>query len=185
MCFYISAILPRETKIKDIQPIIEKYKMGFSFIDNKSIMGQIKQGELHVRATRNYCDCDSVLGSNSTGTRKKLLMESKKVKKLKQNGWSAEQIDEWLEDKIKKTKQTKGKKWWPELQRKLANEWIQFLNELINSVSKIGLFKHWYEDNLEDETITIRETKRVNLNQDIYDTLLKMDEDIVYEFYRN
>ena len=188
MCFFLSAILPKETKMEAIRPIIETYKMGFSPVNNGSIESQLKSGDIFLRATRKtiYCDCDTVIGCESTGTAKRTLMESKKVKKLKKKGWNLTQIDEWIEDRIKTKKSTKGKKWWPELQRKKADEWINFLNELleVKSVSRVGLLKHWYQGNLDSEEIKIRETKRLDLNQALFDDLLKMDEDVLYEFYK-
>ncbi len=186
MCYFITAILPKEANFKEIQLIIENYKMAFLPMDNKSIIKQLKAGELYLRATRNYCDCDTVLGSKNKGIEKRRIMESKKVKKLKQKGWTTEQIEDWLENKIKTQKQTKGKKWWPELQEKEINNWLNFLKDLLEfkSISYVGLLKHWYEGNLESEDIKIIETKRLNLDQDLFDELLHMDEDIRYEFFR-
>ena len=174
--------------MEEIKPIIEKHEMGFSPINNKSAISQIKPGDQFLRATKKtlYCDCDTVLGCMSKEAEKRSLMESKKVKKLKKKGWNLAQIDEWIEDKIKSKKSKRRQKWWPELQRKKADLWIDFMNELIEveSVSRIGILKHWYVGDLAEENIKIRETTRINLNQDIYDVLLNMDEDVVYEFYK-
>jgi len=188
MCFFISVILPKEIKLEAIRPIIEAYKMGFSPVNNKSALSQLSSGDLFLRATRNtiYCDCDTVLGCMATGTAKRTLMDSKKVKKLKKKGWDSVRIDGWIEDKILSKKTSKGRKWWPELQRQMADLWIKLLNELLDvkSITRVGLLKHWYQGSLDSEEIKIGETKRLNLNQDIFDELLKMDEDILYEFFK-
>ncbi len=66
-----------------------------------------------------------------------------------------------------------------------VERWHQFiLNLLENSnVSHLGILKHWYHGALEDENITLKETRRIQNRNITPDFLLNLEEDILYEFY--
>ena len=186
MCYYITATLPEKVKKESFNQIFHNFEMAFSPVNNKHIKSQLRPGEQYFRATKAYCDCDSVLGTLSTSQRQAALMDSKKVKKLRKKGWTEEEIENWAKDKIAKKKRKVGRKTWPELINKQATHWINFIREIFNTskTSRLGLLKHWYSGGLESEEILIKETQKVNI-QDISVYLLShLDEDILYEFFK-
>ena len=80
MCFYITATLPEGTQLENLGKILDKYKMEFSKIHNIKVESQLRPKELYFRATRSYCDCDTILGSLNQQQEYKKLYDSKKVK---------------------------------------------------------------------------------------------------------
>jgi hypothetical protein len=83
MCFYITATLPKGTQISKLRNILDEYELEFSQIDNSMLISQLRSGELYLRATKSYCDCDTVLGSLNSLQDFQNLSKSKKVKNLR------------------------------------------------------------------------------------------------------
>ena len=185
MCYYITATLPKETKVEALRQILDKYEMAFQPLNNKSVKKQLRQSEQYFRATKSYCDCDNVLGSLSTNRRQASLMESKKVKNLRKKGWTEEEIEDWVKDKIAKKKIKVGRKLWPELIDTEATKWIEFIQELLHTknISHIGLLKHWYTGGLESAEIEIKEKKKIDVQNINVELISHIDEDILYEFF--
>ncbi len=109
MCFYITATLPKGTKIVSLRKILDTYKMEFSKIHNPFIESQLRPNELCFRATKDYCDCDTVLGSLNRLQDFQTLNNSKKVKTLKKKNWSEEDINKWIDQKLKTKSKKTGK----------------------------------------------------------------------------
>ena len=57
------AIIPAGTRLENLGSILDKYEMEFSEIHNRTVESQLRPKELYFRATKSYCDCDTVLGS--------------------------------------------------------------------------------------------------------------------------
>ena len=184
MCYYITATLPAKTKKEVFEQIFHKFDMAFDPINNAHIQSQLR-GEQYFRATKAYCDCDTILGALSTTRRQAALMDSKKVKNLRKKGWTEEEIENWAKETIAKKKRKVGRKLWPELIKNLATRWIDFIREMFKTdkISHLGLLKHWYSGGLETEQIEIKETKKINIQDLSVDMLSKLDEDILYEFF--
>lgn len=108
MCYYITSTLPEGTNLEDLKPIFEEFNLYFFPIDNKILKTQLRPGELYFRTTKDYCDCDTVLGSNNPLQEYEKLIKSKKMKSLKKRKWSNEQIQDWIIDKIKSKSHKKG-----------------------------------------------------------------------------
>jgi len=147
MCYYITAILPKETKIAALLPVFDIYAMAFSPVNNKYIQSQLRSGELYFRPTQGYCDCDTVLGSLDISEMHEVLVDSKKVMKLRKKGWSEEEINNWITEKMQKERAKKQKKdrYWPEFRNQQATRWINFLRELldIGITSRVGILISW------------------------------------------
>ena len=184
MCYYITATLPKDTKLEHLQQIVDDYKMGFTPIDNNHIKSQLRPQELYLRATKDYCDCDSVVGTSSTSHIYESLINSKKVKKLRKKKWTEDMIENWIAEKIKNKNNDTGKNW-PQFREKEATRWIKFLRDMldIGKNSHIGILKHWYKGGLDSEQFAIKEKKRIKIDLVNTDFLLKLDEDILYEFF--
>ncbi|MHA1933087.1 MAG: hypothetical protein ACW96X_11125 [Promethearchaeota archaeon] len=185
LCFYITATLPKGTKIENIKEILKQYQMEFSEIDNHIIKLQLRPGELYFRATKDYCDCETVLGSLNSLQDFQVLSKSKKVKALKKNKWSEEEINNWINEKLK-NKQNKSKEKFTPAERKIRlDRWGNFLHDLLDNkkVSRIGLLKHWYKMGLTDEEIKIKKTEKIVINQVTPELLLNLSEDVLYEVF--
>ena len=184
LCFYIAATMPKGTQIENIREILELYKMEFSEIHNPMVQAQLRPGELYFRATKDYCDCDTVLGSLNSLQDFQTISKSKKIKALKKKNWTEEEINNWINDKLR-TKQNKHRKKFNPIERnEKLNRWINFLHDLLDNktVSHIGLLKHWYTRGLENEDIKIKNTQKISINKVTPDFLLNIEEDLLYEF---
>ncbi len=183
MCFYITATLPNNTDIESVRDILNKYNMAFSSINNSILNSQLRSGELYFHATKDYCDCGTFLGFLNQDREYQQLLNSKKVKTLRKKKWNQSQIDVWIKDKLKK-KPPHGKKSITENERQLDVErWSNFIQEILKTVKRIGILKHWYSGSLENEDISIKRTERISLKDLTTDYLLNMEEDVLYEFF--
>ncbi|MFX1498846.1 MAG: hypothetical protein ACFFBH_15080 [Promethearchaeota archaeon] len=185
MCYYITSTLPEGTNLEDLKPIFEEFNMYFFPIDNKKLKTQFRPGELYFRTTKDYCDCDTVLGSNNPLQEYEKLLKSKKIKSLKKKKWSNEQIQEWIMDKIKLKSHKKSHKKIPSERDQELKKWMDFISNLLKfqKLKRIGLIKHWYDADLEGEDFKIKETKRINIDDLNSDFLLNLKEDVLYEFF--
>ena len=183
MCYYLTATLPKETNLLSLNPILEKFNMSFTPIQNKTIETQLRPGELYFRATKKYCDCDTVLGSRNRPQEYEKLLKSKKIKALRKQKWSDEQIEDWIMKKIATKSHKRGlKKTTQEIEKEI-NNWINFVENILKNNKRIGLLKHWYKSSLDSEEIQLKKTEQVNLKDLTAEKLLKLDEDVLYEFF--
>ena len=185
MCFYITATLPKNTILEDFRDLFNKYNMAFSPLKNANVSSQLRPEELYFRATKDYCDCDTILGSHNQLKSYQKLLKSKKIKTLRKKKWTEEQIDEWINQKLNKNESKHQKKLTPLEEELEINRWLDLLHGLLDSkkVSRIGLLKHWYTKGLQDEEFTIIRTEKVNINTVTSDFLLNVEEDVLYEYY--
>ena len=187
MCYYITATLPKGTKIDTLVPIFDNYEMTFSPVNNENVKSQLPFGELYFRPTQSYCDCDTVLGSLDISQKHEALVDSKKVKKLRKKGWSEEEINNWVTEKMQKERAKKQKKdkYWPDFRNQQATRWINFLRELLDTrlTFRVGILIHWYNGGLDSEEIEIKKTQRVNVESINAEVLMNLKEDVLYEFF--
>ncbi len=185
LCFYITATMPKGTQIENIREILELYKMEFSEIHNPMVQAQLRPGELYFRATKDYCDCDTVLGSLNSLQDFQTVSKSKKVKALKKKNWTDDEINNWINEKLKAKQNKTNKKINPLERNEKLDRWINFLHDLLDDkkVSRIGILKHWYSRGLIDEEIKIRKTQRISISEVNSDLILNLDEDILYEIF--
>ncbi|MFX1477663.1 MAG: hypothetical protein ACFFCI_05995 [Promethearchaeota archaeon] len=184
MCFYITATLPKGTQVENFRKILDEYNMSFSPIHNPLIQSQLRQDELYFRATKEYCDCDTILGSLNKLQDFQNLYNSKKVKSLKKKKWSEEKINNWIKQKLEIKNLKKSRKLTPPEIKQKAERWVDFLHHILDEklVSRIGILKHWYTRGLEDEDIKIKKFQRININDLTQNILLNLSEDTLYEF---
>ena len=93
MCYYITSTLPKDVNLEELQQIFNNYNMEFSSIENKVVISQLRPGELYFRVTKEYCDCDTILGSLNNLQEYQTLLHSKKVRKLKKKKWTLRTIN--------------------------------------------------------------------------------------------
>lgn len=185
LCFYITATLPKKTDLDKIRTILDEFEMAFIPIHNDRVSSQLKAGNLYLRATKSYYDCDTILGSLNRQNEYQTLLNSKKVKTLRKKKWTDKEIDNWINQKLKKKKREIGGKLTQNERKSKVERWRQFLLNLLknSNVSHVGILKHWYRGALKDENITLKETRRIQNSNVTPDFLLNLEEDILYEFY--
>ena len=79
-----------------LKSLLEDFNMSLISINNLNIETQLRPKELYFRATKSYCDCGTVLGSQNRSQEYEKLLKSKKVKTLRKKKWSDEQIHNWI-----------------------------------------------------------------------------------------
>ncbi len=150
MCYYITATLPKDTKLDNFKSILGKFNMDFSLLKNPHIAPQLRPEEIYLRATKSYCDCNTVLGSQSVTPEYNKMLKSQKVRGLRKKKWTDEKIHLWILEKIKGKTQNKHGNLTPIEKDVEINNWISFLGGIlnINKIPRVGLLKHWYSKGL-------------------------------------
>ncbi|MFX0087857.1 MAG: hypothetical protein ACFFAU_19550 [Candidatus Hodarchaeota archaeon] len=183
MCFYLTSTLPKGTNLEQLRDIFDRFNMDFSPIQNPSVQSQLRPGELYFRTTKDYCDCDTIIGALDSSEAYKKLLHSDKVRRLKKKKWNPEQIDEWIKEKLP-IRNPKLNKLTPLERKNKIQRWIDFIHSILESkqVKRIGILKHWYDKGLENEDFNIKQKKIVKVNELNEDLLLNMEEGVLYEF---
>lgn len=181
MCHYITVTLPQTADADSVAPIFRSHKLGFHVISNPHVSAQLEAGDLHI-LTSNSCDCGTALGSLNASAPNDDLSYEPQLKKFRNQGWSETKINRWLEQK-EQTKQKHLEARDQESTHEL-NQWIRLITDVLQSgnAGKIGLLLHMYHGGIESERIKIPRRERVKLSELIPELLMRMNEDVVYEF---
>ena len=194
MCDYITATLPGEADHTGLEPIVKRYHLDFSAVPNETVLSQLKPGETYHRATRSGCDCGTALGSLATsgeseGNPERAL--SRRVRKLKSQGWGQSKINRWLaqhdETKAKRERAAAHHEQWTREHRTCEVErWLAILHEMLDSgkTPRVGLLIHWYSARLESERIQIKKRSRTRIGDVSPELMFHMEHDVLYEFTR-
>ena len=182
MCHFITLVLASPTNMAELEAIAGKHKRKLEPLSNQSLKEHLTPGEEYFFTTKRICDCGTTLGyevrRNAEQGRKDL---DHQIKKLKAKGWSQTKIDRWVGDKAHhdetQISSTKSDEHW-------NDDWFAFLSELLESkmVRHVCLLLHWYSGPLTGR-IMLKERTRVNLREQGLGFLLKIQEDILYEFH--
>jgi hypothetical protein len=175
MCQYINVVLPKDTMVAKSKPLFEKHGLGYHPFQNSFVLGQFKKDVQLINTTSKQCDCGSVIGSDANHSGKSI--QPKDIERLKHKGWSETKIKNWIANKTKTDTHAKEH----ETER---NQWISFLREVIweNNIGMVGLYIHWYDNDISDEKITFRNKEKISLSELQGDALDKLNYDILYEF---
>lgn len=185
MCYYITATLPKDTKPDSLKAVLGKFNMEFTLLKNPNIESQLRPGEMYFRATKSYCDCNTILGSQSINPEYSKMLKSQKVRALRKKQWTDEQIHLWILEKIKgKTPNRHGNMTSVEKDVE-TNNWINVLINIlnVNKLPRVGILKHWYSGGINDEDFLIKKTERISIKDLNNLTLLNLEEDVLYEFH--
>jgi len=185
MCYYITATLPKDTKLDSFEPILKKFGMGFSLLKNPNITSQLRPDEIYLRTTKSYCDCNTSLGSQSITPEYNKMFKSQKVRGLRKKRWTDEQIHLWILEKIN-NKKPKGHDNLTPIEKDIEiNKWINFLTNLLgkNKLARVGILKHWYSKGLSNEDFVIKKTERISVKELNSNLLLNLEDDVLYEFH--
>ena len=181
MCHYITLVLASPTNMAELEAIAGRHKRKLEPLSNQSMKEHLKQGEEYFFTTKGICDCGTTLGYEARRSAKQNPIDlGPQIKKLKAKGWSQSKIDRWVSDKAhhdeKQIASTKSDEHW-------NDDWFAFLSELLESklIRYVCLLLHWYSGPLTGR-ITLKGRICVNLYEQGIDFLLKIQEDILYEF---
>lgn len=185
MCHYITATLPLISNLQLVAEIFEEHKLGFERILNPHVRRQIAPGDIQILTTRAHCDCGTVLGSLDREDSDLSHDYERDAGRLRTKRWSEQKIRRWIDEK----EQTKARHVREDSQLVLnrtseACRWIEFLAAVLESraATRIGLLVHVYRGGIESERIVIQRVERVRLAELIPELLMKMKEDLIYEF---
>ncbi len=185
MCYYITATLPKNTRLDSLKPILGKFGMEFSILKNTNITSQLRPDEIYLRATKSYCDCNTTLGSLSITPEYDKMLKSQKVRGLRKKRWTDEQIHLWILEKIN-NKKPKGHDNLTPIEKDIEiNNWINFLTVILskNKLTRVGILKHWYSKGLSNEVFLIKNTERISVKELNFSILLNLEDDVLYEFH--
>ncbi len=175
MCQYINVVLPADVKSCDIQSLLTKHGLGYYPFRNGFVVQQFKKDVQLINTTTKQCDCGSVIGSDRNNLSKGVRPQD--IERLRDKKWSETKIKKWIADKTKTDIQAKERD-------QERNQWMGFLQEAIKSdkIGKIGLYIHWYDNNIFDEEITFNDKRKISITELASDTLDKLSYDTLYEF---
>jgi len=185
MCHYITATLPHNVILDSVVPIFESHKLGFELITNPHVSAQIEAGDLYVLTTRGHCDCGTALGSLNLPAADEVASYERELKKFRKQGWSEAKITRWLEQKEQiEERHLREDEARAQGSTSELNQWVNFIADVLQSgrVRRIGLLLHMYQRGVESERIDILGREIVKLAELNPEKLMRMKEDVVYEF---
>jgi len=185
MCHYITATLPDSVNLDLVAPIFESHKLGFELIANRRITEQIKPKASYILTTRGQCDCGTVLGSLNHSDNSEGVSFEHELNKFRERGWREAKIQRWIERKERtKERHLREDEARAKADHRSADQWIGFISDLLKSgyTSRIGLLLHWYHGSVESEQIQIQGKEKVKLAELSPEQLMRMKEDVLYEF---
>ncbi len=180
MCRFITAVVPAGIDLHSAKPLLDKYGMSFKEVRNPFLEAQL-EGDRYLRATRSTCDCDSVLGSASNREAiQTAAADTGDIEKLKKKGWSQHKIERWLAEKSGTTDRHQH----TDRSKSVAElvQWREFISAMLSdkSTDRLGLLIHMYNGTLEDEQIQIKGINHISLSEQFENSLLEMEEDVLY-----
>jgi len=188
MCYFITATLSKKVDIQKIKPIFIKNNFDLSSLCNTSIINQINNDCNYFSITdlKKPCDCGTFLHGGLLEKYKKSELE-KMIAKNKKKGWSDNKIQRWLKDKedalIRGTNPVNSKKI-DEIEK-----FIKFLRKIFSfkEVQFIGILKHMYKYDVENEKIKLKSIEEININKldtEFFLSGRNIKDDILYKFHQ-
>ena len=188
MCHYITATLPQKADINKAREIFLAYQLGFEEIENPSVKEQIEKGDHYVLTTSGMCDCGTVLGSEFREKiargRSETIRVGNELEKLRKKGWSETKISRWMREvELAKQKGEQKIELAHEASLSSAQDWLSFVRDILGSraTDRIGLLIHMYNGPITGR-IKIKGKKTIPVKKLNEDVLLRMEEDLVYDF---
>lgn len=188
MCHFITAVIDRKIKLDDLNHLGRDKVITFHVCDNLFVKNQLRANEAYVARNRKYCDCGTELGMLARRSSPEALRVGKsEIERLKKKGWRERKIQRWIADREKNAEKAKTK------YDNLANgghsdvkNWLEYFQKIFSDpqISHLGLLLHWYSGRLEDERITVKQRKRVKINDLTKEILLTMEENVIYDIVR-
>jgi hypothetical protein len=177
MCHLITTTLSHDTELGALRPVIREHRMALAPIYNSHVATQLPRGTLYLRATQGMCDCGTALGCLTRGDRDPHHAGERDQERLRRKGWGEAKIARWVAER----ERSAGR----ETRRAEADRWLTFIRAVLETgrTHRFGLLLHWYCGGIETERINLRDTRRLPIAQVTPDTLMEIEEDVLYEFY--
>lgn len=161
------------------------HHLGFKVVHNPHVRPQLNPGDTYILTTIGHCDCGTALGAlNRSGPSKDLTYEGE-LAKLRKQGWSGAKVQRWLNQK-RETEKKKQEEVDARAQRGMAEaeKWVNLLSDLLQSghANRVGVLLHLYHGGVETERVNISERRKVRLADLSPEYVMRMSEDILYEF---
>jgi hypothetical protein len=188
MCHFITGLIDKQISLDDLNKVGHDNAITFDKCDNDFVKSQLKADEDYLVKRTKFCDCGTHLGLvTRTNTPDTTRVEKREVDKLKKKRWSETKIKRWLTDREKTIEKDKIKydRIVNGVHLDIAN-WIDYMNKIFTEtgIEHFGLLLHWYKGGLESERIKLKDRIKVKIRDLTPDTLLNMDEDVIYEVRR-
>jgi hypothetical protein len=164
-----------------LESIVEKHARKLDPLANQSVEEHLKPGERYFYTTTRMCDCGTTLGYDERRKRRPSADIESQVKKLRAKGWGQSKVNRWLENKAHhdaiQSVVSKSDEHW-------NDDWFDLLAELLDSklVQHVCLLLHFYSGPLTGR-VNVKERVQVNLREAGLGFLLKIQEDVLYEFH--
>ena len=185
MCHFITVTLPLNVDADSVAPIFRSHGLGFELVSNPYVSAQLEAGDLYLLTTRGHCDCGTALGSLDGSGAPDDPSYERELKKFRKHGWSEAKITRWLEQK-EQTKEKHGREAEARFKGSTQelNHWGGLITDVLKSgcARRIGLLLHMYRGGIETERISILRREKVKLAEFTPELLLRIKEDVVYEF---
>lgn len=179
MCRFVTAVLPAAAPHEALDALARTHGRRFLRLSSPSVTRQLAPGEAYFVTTLGHCDCDEPLGA-LRGTRDD---GEEMARKLARKGWSDNKIARAVAQKREQAMAAGG------VQRRRAEDdlarWLAFVDAVLASaqVGELGLLLHFYRGGVADEEVTVRERRRVGLDEDRAALLHGMEHDVLYLFH--
>ena len=180
MCHYITGILPPQADTAAVERIAQAHGRRWEVMEKHSLQRVLRDGETYALTTAGHCDCGTGLGMLARHARQQPDY-SRRVKKLRKQGWSEARIERWLDEKRKRELDLAAYLTTP------PNDvltWCEFVREVLNSgaAKYVGLLLHWYSGLIETEPSSVRDRRWIPLDDLNHECLLRADEDVIHTF---
>jgi len=175
MCHFIS-IIASDSERQLMETHIKSFGRKGQSLFNKHLQKTLETNEVQILASKNWCDCGTVLGQGLEEEFDNFLQIEKE--KMVRKGWSETKIDRVISEKSKayakkSSQETDSFEFWSNF----------ILTAMDKNIKKVGVFVHFYSGGLEDEHVTA--TRRVAAyNSSILESLQTLKEDEVLIFLK-
>jgi hypothetical protein len=181
MCHFITACLPDTVSVRQLRAVLKAHRQTLRPLDNPWVEEQLPAGSQYLTCTVKYCDCGTCLGWSAR--QEEAGPEADETSRLRRKGWSEARIGRWREERRlarERAEQARGEA----APREQADAWAAYVRDLLDQpgAAWFGLLLHWYRDSPETERVRLRDAVAVPRHRLTPETLLGMQEDVLYLF---
>ena len=172
-----------------VEQIAKTHQRKWDLIENHTLENSLRDGETYYLTTQGMCDCGTGLGVLAGDPAVREPDYTRKVKRLRQKGWSDAKIERWIENKERGRNVRLSEADCLDDPPADVVRWMNFIEEVLDSKSAtyVGLLVHWYEGLIETERINVVDRKWIHYGEVNSEYLLRADEDVIhtFSFYRH
>lgn len=189
MCYFITGIYSGPVTLEEINAAAGKYDLQFEPCDNRFVREQLARDEIYVSKLADICDCDTPLGSvrRAAGHEENVGKTALAVRKLRSKGWGEAKIQRYLESKQQMQDRAADSETRQLAQsRALMRSWLNYFEALFQTTATrtFGLLLHFYSKGPDNEHLRLLSRRTIPLPDLTEDTLLMMEDDVLYVFTR-